>query len=435
MKLPEITKSVQQRSFALFAGGQAISMVGTFAQTTAQSYVVYQMTQSTTLLGLVNALAFVPLLLLGPLAGAWSDRLDRRRLLLISQAITALLAGVMALLLQSGTLQVWHILLFTLVLGVINALDLPAQSAIVGDIVGPTEVRRAAAIMAMVQQIGRMGGPAVAGFLLARVSQAGAFWLNAASFAPVIISLLLIRTEQIRQPANGRSLAQDFGEGLRFVRSQPRMVDLFLLAILTVLFGFIGPTLWPAFVATTLKAGPDTLGLLTSATGVGAMLAAVLLVPWSMKYVQHPGRMLLILLIGVGLMQIANGLSRQLWLSFAVVAISAICVAGTLITAGGLLQQMAPPAMRGRIMTLFQMASWGMQLPGALLAGLNGSLFGAANAIVLSGVLLLMGAVAIIALRPAIRHWQPTLVNWAASKASAPANQFAATLAKAPQGD
>ena len=139
--------------------------------------------------------------------------------------------------------------------------------------------------------------------------------------------------------------------------------------------------------------------------------------------------------IGVGLMQIANGLSRQLWLSFAVVAISAICVAGTLITAGGLLQQMAPPAMRGRIMTLFQMASWGMQLPGALLAGLNGSLFGAANAIVLSGVLLLMGAVAIIALRPAIRHWQPTLVNWAASKASAPANQFAATLAKAPQGD
>lgn len=197
------------------------------------------------------------------------------------------------------------------------------------------------------------------------------------------------------------------------------MVDLFLMAILTVLFGFIGPTLWPEFVATTLKAGPDTLGLLTSATGVGAMIAAVGLVPWSMKHVQHPGRMLVILLIGIGLMQIANGLARQLWLSFAVIGVSAICVAGSLITIGGLLQQMSPPAMRGRIMTLFQMASWGMQLPGALIAGLNGSLFGAANAIVLSGVLLLIGVVALIALRPAVRHWQPDLVNLTASKAAA----------------
>ena len=418
MQHSEITESVRQRSFALFAGGQAISMLGTFAQTTAQSYVVYQMTHSTTMLGLVNALAFVPLLLLGPLAGAWGDRLDRRRLLLISQSIAALLAGVMALLLQTGTLQVWHILLLTLVLGVINALDLPAQSAIVGDIVGTAEVRRAASIIAMVQQIGRMGGPAVAGFLLAHISQAGAFWLNAASFAPVVISLLLIRTQQIRQPANGRSLAQDFGEGLRFVRSQPRMVDLFLLAILTVLFGFIGPTLWPEFVATTLKAGPDTLGLLTSATGVGALIAAVGLVPWSMKYVLRPGRMLMLLVVGVGLMQVANGLAHQLWVSFAVVVVSAICVAGTLITIGGLLQQMAPPPMRGRIMTLFQMASWGMQLPGALIAGVNGSLFGAANAIMLSGVLLLIGAAVLIVLRPAVRHWQPTLVHLATSEAT-----------------
>lgn len=196
MSLPEMTASVRNRYFALFAGGQAISMLGTFAQTTAQSYVVYQMTQSTTLLGVVNALAFVPLLLLGPLAGAWSDRLDRRQLLLISQSIAAGLAVVMALLLQYNALQVWHILVLTLVLGVINALDLPAQSALVGDIVGSAEVRKAASIMAMVQQIGRMVGPALAGFLLARLSQAGAFWLNAASFVPVVISLLLIRTHK-----------------------------------------------------------------------------------------------------------------------------------------------------------------------------------------------------------------------------------------------
>jgi MFS family permease len=419
MSLPEMTVSVRNRYFAIFAGGQAISMLGTFAQTTAQSYVVYQMTQSTTLLGVVNALAFVPLLLLGPLAGAWSDRLDRRQLLLISQSIAAGLAVVMALLLQYEALQVWHILVLTLVLGVINALDLPAQSALVGDIVGTAEVRKAASIMAMVQQIGRMGGPALAGFLLARVSQAGAFWLNAASFAPVVISLLLIRTQQIRQPANGRSLTQDFGEGLGFVRSQPRMVDLFLLTILTILFGFIGPTLWPEFVANTLKAGPDVLGLLTSATGVGALIAAVLLVPWSMKHVQHPGRMLVLLLIGIGLMQIANGLSRQVWISFVVIIVSAIGVAGTLITIGGLLQQMSPPAMRGRIMTLFQMASWGMQLPGALIAGLNGRLFGAADAIVVSGVLLLIGTAAMIVLRPAVRNWAPTVDKLPVSKATA----------------
>ena len=419
MNAAEHAVPVHKRAFAIFAGGQAISMLGTFAQTTALSYVVYQLTQSTTLLGLVNALAFVPLLLLGPLAGAWSDRMDRRQLLLISQCVAAGLAAVMALLLQFGTLQVWHILLLTLLLGVVNALDLPAQSAIVGDIVGTAEVRKAASIMAMVQQIGRMAGSALAGFLLARVSQASAFWLNAASFAPVILSLLIIRTQQIRQPDTGRSLAQDFGEGLRFVGSQPRMVDLFLLTIMTVLFGFIGPTLWPAFVANTLKAGPDTLGLLTSATGVGALIAAVLLVPWSMKRVQHPGRMLVILLVGIGLMQMANGLSRQVWVSFVVIMFSAVGVAGTLITIGGLLQQMSPPPMRGRIMTLFQMASWGMQLPGALIAGLNGSLFGAANAIVLSGLMLLMGVTAMLILRPAVRHWVPAVVDLSTSKAVA----------------
>ena len=419
MNAAEHAVPVHKRAFAIFAGGQAISMLGTFAQTTALSYVVYQLTQSTTLLGLVNALAFVPLLLLGPLAGAWSDRMDRRQLLLISQCVAAGLAAVMALLLQFDMLQVWHILILTLLLGVVNALDLPAQSAIVGDIVGTAEVRRAASIMAMVQQIGRMAGPALAGFLLASVSQASAFWLNAASFAPVILSLLIIRTQQIRQPYTGRSLAQDFGEGLRFVGSQPRMVDLFLLTIMTVLFGFIGPTLWPAFVANTLKAGPDTLGLLTSATGVGALIAAVLLVPWSMKRVQHPGRMLVILLVGIGLMQMANGLTRQVWVSFVVIVFSAVGVAGTLITIGGLLQQMSPPPMRGRIMTLFQMASWGMQLPGALIAGLNGSLFGAANAIVLSGLMLLMGVTAMLILRPAVRHWVPAVVDLSTGKAVA----------------
>ena len=419
MNAAEHAVPVHKRAFAIFAGGQAISMLGTFAQTTALSYVVYQLTQSTTLLGLVNALAFVPLLLLGPLAGAWSDRMDRRQLLLISQCVAAGLAAVMALLLQFDMLQVWHILILTLLLGVVNALDLPAQSAIVGDIVGTAEVRRAASIMAMVQQIGRMAGPALAGFLLASVSQASAFWLNAASFAPVILSLLIIRTQQIRQPTTGRSLAQDFGEGLRFVGSQPRMVDLFLLTIMTVLFGFIGPTLWPAFVANTLKAGPDTLGLLTSATGVGALIAAVLLVPWSMKRVQHPGRMLVILLVGIGLMQMANGLTRQVWVSFVVIVFSAVGVAGTLITIGGLLQQMSPPPMRGRIMTLFQMASWGMQLPGALIAGLNGSLFGAANAIVLSGLMLLMGVTAMLILRPAVRHWVPAVVDLSTGKAVA----------------
>ena len=197
------------------------------------------------------------------------------------------------------------------------------------------------------------------------------------------------------------------------------MVDLFLLTIITVLFGFIGPTLWPEFVATTLKAGPDTLGLLTSATGVGALIAAVILVPWSMKRVHHPGRMLVILLVGIGLMQMANGLSRQVWVSFVVIMFSAVGVAGTLITIGGLLQQLSPPAMRGRIMTLFQMASWGMQLPGALIAGLNGSFFGAANAIVLSGVLLLIGVTAMLILRPAVRHWVPAVVDLSTGKAVA----------------
>jgi MFS family permease len=409
MKLSNWRVMAPKHYFALFAGGQAISMIGTFAQTTAQSYVVYDLTQNTTLLGLVNGLAFVPLLLLGPFAGAWSDRLDRRWLLIVSQCATALLAGLLAWLLQSNALQIWHLFALTLALGVINAIDLPVQSAIVGDIVGTAQVRKAATQIAAVQQIGRMAGPALAGWLLAQVSLASAFWFNAVSFIPVILSLLLIRTQQTYQPRTDHSWVQDFGEGLRFIRSQPRMVDLFTITILTILFGFIGPTLWPEFVKVTLNAGPVVLGLLTGATGIGALIAAAILVPWSIKYVRRPGALVLGLLLLIGLMQIANGLSRQVWLSIAVTIVSAIGVAGTLITVSGLLQQMAPPVMRGRIMTLFQMASWGMQLPGALIAGLNGASMGAANAIVVSGLLLLVGGAVIAWRSPAIAAWEPTI--------------------------
>src|SRR6266851_9222194 len=224
-------------NFRLYFSGQAISLIGTFLQVTAQAWVVWQLTHSEAALGIVGMLNALPLLLFSLYAGVWVDRLDRRKLLIATQAASMLLAFVLAVLTQTGLVQIWHIYVLSFLLGTVNALDLPAQQAFLGDLAGMAEVRKAVNLNVTLVQMSRILGPALAGSLVARIGVAPAFWLNGLSFLAVIASLIIVRAaqQQARPRANTGQFKQ-IVEGVGYLRGDPRMVDLFLLAILQTVF-------------------------------------------------------------------------------------------------------------------------------------------------------------------------------------------------------
>src|SRR5215831_10165681 len=268
-------------NFRLYFGGQAVSLIGTFLQVTAQAWVVWQLTHSEAALGVVGMLNALPLLLFSLYAGVWVDRLDRRKLLIATQSAAMMLAFVLAALTQTGMVQIGHIYILSFLLGTVAALDLPAQQAFLGDLTGMAEVRKAVNLNVMLTQVSRIIGPAVAGTLVARIGAAPAFWLNGLSFLAVIASLIIVRAaqQQARPRANTGQLKQ-IAEGVGYLGSDPRMVDLFLLAILqTVCVFSVIINFLPAVASTLLNGNAETLGEIMASSGLGALLAVVGIVP------------------------------------------------------------------------------------------------------------------------------------------------------------
>src|SRR5438093_13375146 len=190
---------LRNRNLRVYLSGQVISLIGTWMQVTAQAWVVWSLSHSTTALGLVAMLGTLPILVLGPWTGVWADTLDRRRVLVATQMGAMVLAATLALLVQTGAIQVWHVYIFATLLGIVTALDMPAQQAFIGDLSGMEQVRQAVVINNMLFQVSRMLGPALAGLVVAQLGAAPAFWLNGVSFLAVIGSLLVVRSDQVRR--------------------------------------------------------------------------------------------------------------------------------------------------------------------------------------------------------------------------------------------
>ncbi len=196
---------LKNRNLRIYLGGQAISLLGTWMQATAQSWVVWELTRAESSLGIVVMLNTLPLFLLAPWAGSIADRYNRRAILLITQTVAMFLAFTLAFLIQTDLVQIWHIYLFSLILGIVNTLDFPAQQTFIGDLSGMGQVRQAITLNIMGLQVARMLGPAIAGVALKLVGSAAAFWINGASFFVVLISLLLVRSNQAEgNHPNGR---------------------------------------------------------------------------------------------------------------------------------------------------------------------------------------------------------------------------------------
>jgi MFS family permease len=266
-----------------------------------------------------------------------------------------------------------------------------------------TNVRKAIILNAMIFQIGRMIGPALAGFVVGALGAAMAFFLNGISFIAVIISLLIVRSHQVRLPGGSDQLRAVL-DGLRFIKSEQRIQELILFATLVTFFGISLLSFFPALAADVLHGDAQTLGILLASSGAGAFIGATIVAPLA-QTARRIGRVLGLAVIWVGGWWIAVSFSRSLPLTMVCVFLVSIAMPTIMTTVNGLLQVMAPPKMRGRLLSAYILVSFGIQPIAALIIGFFASRLGIANAILIDGIAIITGALAMLTFRPALRSW------------------------------
>jgi MFS family permease len=394
---------LRNRNYRTYLTGQAVSLIGTFMQQVAQQWYVWEITRDSRWIGVIGAMAFVPMLLLGAFTGSIADRVDRRRLLLTTQVIEMLLAFALAGLALSGSRAVWPVIVLAGLLGVTAAFNFPAQSAFIGDLSGMGEIRKSMALNVTMIEIGRLIGPALAGWVVAAVGTGLAFGLNGLSFIAVIISLLLVRSTQVRRPAGGSPLS-DFAEALRFLRGSPRIIDLLLCSLMVVLFVFPSLSLSAPIADDVLKGGPQLMGYLLAASGGGALIGALLVAP-QVQRVARAGFALLLALVWSGVWLVVTSLMTNAIGVVLGVMMYSVSIPVVLAGVNALTQLLAPSQMRARLLSASQMLSFGAQPVGALVVGWMGNAIGPMAAIRVNGIALLVAALAMIVLQPAFRAW------------------------------
>ncbi len=392
------------RSLRLYLSGQTISLIGVFMQSTAQQWVVWQLSGSAAALGITFMLGFLPILLLGPWVGVWADRLDRRRLLLGTQVTAMILAFTFAILVQAGNVQLWHVYTLAGLLGVVTAVDLPSQQAFVGDLSGMDQVRRAVVTNSMIIQISRTAGPAVAGWVIGAVGAAAAFWINGATFLAVIATLLTVRATQVRLRTDRRALG-DFSRSLAFIRLSPRVFDLVLLTALVAFFAMSTISVFPAIADRVFHGGPELYGTLLASSGAGALVGSVVLTPL-VHGVRRTGLVLAVATLWTAAWLVVFSLAIWLPLSLTAVFMTSMTIPVVLTSANGLIQVLAPPDMRARLLTTLLMVSFGAQPLAAVVTGYVADILGPTVAVEINGSLLLVATILMWLVRPELRVWE-----------------------------
>ena len=398
---------LKDRNFRTYLIGQAFSLIGTWMQATAQAWVVWELTHSESSLGLTVMFNSLPLLLLAPWAGAIADRYNRRKLLIVTQSVAMALAFILAVLVQTKMVQVWHIYVLTTLLGIVNALDFPSQQTFIGDLSGMAHVRKASTLNIMMIQVARLLGPMFAGYILSTAGTAIAFWLNGASFLFVIFTLFIVRSEQERNENKGSS-GKQFFETLKYIRSQPRMLDLMIISGIVTFFGFsIILNILPSIADTILKGDAKTYSYLLASSGAGALLSTLVLLPLS-----QASRRIGMIVCGAALwmggwfLVLSN--SYQLALSMFAIFSTSLGAPLVLTTGLGVLQLLAPPNMRGRIISLFTMVSFGLQPLASLFIGFSAENIGTQKAVLINAICLLIAAGLMTLFRNGLRGWELT---------------------------
>ena len=366
-RLPGPLRAFAHRDFRLFWSGQLVSLIGTWMQSVAQSWLVLELTNSPFLLGLVGTLQFAPVLFFSFFAGALADRLPKRRLIITTQSVMCVQAMLLAALVHRGHVQFWHVAVMATVYGLANTVDMPTRQAFVAEMVGKESLRSAIALNSAMFNGARVVGPALAGLVIARWGTALAFFFNGLSFLAVIAALTALRTEGRPRPRSGRSLREEIGEGVAYALRTPRIALVLSLVLCVSAFFFNYNTLVPLLARDVLHVDAHGFGLLMTAVGLGAVAGAVALASLG---TERPPVVILIgaaVALGVATMSVA-GVSR-FGLAMALLAVMGFCGMLFMTGANTTVQLTVPDELRGRVMALHTLMFAGMTPFGAFLVG------------------------------------------------------------------
>ncbi|HEV2387010.1 MAG TPA: MFS transporter [Candidatus Acidoferrales bacterium] len=399
--MPPMFRSLAFRNFRLFFAGQLISLVGTWMQTIAQSWLVYRLTGSSLLLGTVAFASQIPVFVLAPAGGIFADRFSRHRIVITTQTAMMLQAGAFAWLTLSGRIRVWEIVVLSVLLGVANAFDIPARQAFLIEMVDRETLMNAIALNSSMFNAARVAGPAVAGILVAAIGEGWCFFANAISYIAVIVGLLLMRLEKRYERQQTGSPVENVVEGFRFARSTAPVWALLLLVGLVSLVAMPYTVLMPIFADRVLHGGARGLGLLMGATGIGALAGALALAARTGVY--GLGRWVAISAVGFGVSLAMFAFSPWFWVSFGILVPVGFTMMLEMACTNTLLQAMSPDRLRGRVMALYSMMFMGLAPLGSLFAGGVADRIGAPWTVAVGGIACIAGALAFAKRIPTLR--------------------------------
>jgi MFS family permease len=396
-------RALRHRNFRLFFGGQSISLIGTWMTRVATGWLVYRLTGSALLLGTISFAGQIPTFLLAPFAGVWVDRLDRRQVLVWTQALSMVQSLALAAMTLSGHITIPWLLVLSAMQGVINAFDMPGrQSFMVKMVEDRRDLGNAIAINSSMVNMARLVGPSLAGMLIAVSSEGWCFLIDGISYIAVIASLLMMRLHEPVVKRLATSTLHELKEGWTYVSGFLPIRTILLLFAAVSLMGMPFVVLMPIFAARVLHGGPHTLGFLMGSMGLGALISALSLA--ARKSVVGLVRIIPIAaaLFGVGL--IGFGLSRVFWLSMLMVMIAGMGMMQGMAASNTVIQTIVSEDKRGRVMSYYTMAFVGMSPFGSLLAGSMAHAMGAPRTVMISGAVVLVGALWFFTRLPALRR-------------------------------
>jgi len=411
MQLPHALRSLQNRNLRLFFAGQTISLAGTWAQAVAQGWLVWRLTGSKEMLGVVGFLSQVPVTFLGAFAGGIADRVPRRRLVLTTQLNAVVQATILATVTLAGVVRPWHVMLLALMLGLTNAFEMPARQALLADLAGE-HMTNAIALNSTIVNAARAIGPAIAGWLVATVGEGWCFAFNALSFAGTLYALWVIQVPP-NPPDRQLGHRDHLAEGFRFAWRAPHLRATFALLAASSLLAVPYATQLPAVAAEVLRGGASLFGMMQALAGAGAFIGAISLL-------RRTGMRGLARRVGVGATLLGTGvlvlgLSRSVPLSFFALLVAGAGMISQMAGTMTLIQGLVGPGMRGRLIGIFSTLFLGVSPFGALLAGAVAHRIGVRATLAIGGGLVVAASVAyhvaLPRLRKALRAMHPAVAE------------------------
>lgn len=386
-----VFRALQSRNYRLFFSGQFISLIGTWMQQIAVSWLVYRMTNSVFLLGLIGFISQFPTFVISPFAGVWSDRVNKHRILIWTQSLSMIQALTLAALVLTNNITVWQIIGLSLFIGCINAFDVPARQSFIIEIIEDRKhLGNAIALNSAMFNGTRFLGPFVAGILIAAFGEGICFLVNGLSYIAVIYALLALRIVHIKKKINKASMLEELKEGFIYVFRDPKMRSILLLLALTSIMGIPFIVLMPAFAKDILQGGPHTLGFLMSSLGAGALFGAFYLASRINVKGLRKNIPLAVCVFGLGL--IGMSMAHSLWISLILIFLAGFGMMIQIASSNTWLQTNVDDDKRGRMISFFAVSFLGMAPFGSLLSGSMANKLGVSLTLFIGGISCIFGA-------------------------------------------